>query len=132
MKPNAVIHNFQERLAASADLKFEAAWVAFYQMLWPNMIAAVRLDKDSKWQRWGVDRIVYLPGGREIKVDEKKRDSAYRDLLIEEWSVGRVIEGDFIGDKSVGRWTKRSVVISSPTLCQREASVSLFPLSFCD
>ena len=46
---NAVIHNFQDQLEYSAELSDEMAWVAFYKRLWPDMIAAVRIDKNSQF-----------------------------------------------------------------------------------
>jgi hypothetical protein len=84
---NAVIHNFQEQLAWSADLSDEKAWEEVYRALWPDLIATVRIDKYSKFQQWGVDREILLPQGKRFSVDEKKRDADYGDILLEEWSV---------------------------------------------
>lgn len=91
---NSVIHDFQEKLVQSLDLSDEANWVPFYQRLWPELISCVRLDKDSVWQRSGVDRVLFLPNGRQLFVDEKKRlpdrnGRTYDDFLCEEWSVFR-------------------------------------------
>ena len=101
---NAVIHNFQDQLEYSAELSDEMAWVAFYKRLWPDMIAAVRIDKNSQFQRWGVDREILLPNGKRFTIDEKKRKLDYGDLLLEEWSVAdfdwttkTVIKGKKIG-----------------------------------
>ena len=49
------------------------------------MLLCVRIDKDSQWQRWGVDRQILLPHGRQIFIDEKKRDTKWDDFLVEEW-----------------------------------------------
>lgn len=84
---NAVIHDFQEQLEYSAELSDESSWVEFYRRLWPDMIAAVRIDKNSQFQKWGVDRQILLPNGKQFTVDEKKRKRDYGDLLLEEWSV---------------------------------------------
>lgn len=84
---NAVVHDFQERLEWSADLSGEPQWIDFYRNVWPDMIAAVRIDAQSRWQKWGVDRAVFLPGGKCFLIDEKKREKAYQDILLEEWSV---------------------------------------------
>jgi len=81
-----VIHDFTERLEWSAELSDESAWVAFYKRLWPDLLLCVRIDRDSKWQRWGVDRMILLPEGKQILIDEKKRSTAYDDFLLEEWS----------------------------------------------
>lgn len=82
-----IVHDFQTRLAESQELSDEPAWVDLYRKTWPNMIACVRIDKDSVYQRWGVDREVLLATGQRITVDEKKRRKDYRDMCIEEWSV---------------------------------------------
>lgn len=84
---NVVVHNFQEQLEYSANLSDEASWVEFYRRLWPNMIAAVRIDANSKFQQWGIDREIYLPQGKTFSIDEKKRKKDYGDLLLEIWSV---------------------------------------------
>ena len=101
---NAVIHNFQDQLEYSAELSDESSWVSFYKRLWPDMIAAVRIDKNSQFQRWGVDREILLPNGKRFTIDEKKRKLDYGDLLLEEWSVAdfdwttkTVIKGKKIG-----------------------------------
>lgn len=93
MTPSAIVHDFAERLAYSAELSDEPSWVEFYSGLWPQMITCVRIDKNSKWQKWGVDRMVLLPEGRQILIDEKKRERnkktgiIYDDFLCEEYSV---------------------------------------------
>lgn len=101
---NAVVHNFQEQLEYSAQLSDEPAWIAFYKRLWPDMLAAVRIDKNSKFQQWGIDREILLPNGKRFSIDEKKRKKDYGDLLLEEWSVATfdkssntVIKGSKIG-----------------------------------
>lgn len=84
---NAVIHDFAERLEYSAQLSSEADWVEFYRRVWPDMVTAVRIDKDCKWQRSGVDRMIVLPGAKQVFVDEKKRETTWDDFLLERWSV---------------------------------------------
>ena len=99
MKPDqradvsAVTHDFHERLEFSAKLSDESSWVDFYRGLWPDMVSATRLDRDSEWQRDGIDRVVFLSNGRQLLIDEKKREATdkkgqpYLDVLLEEWSV---------------------------------------------
>lgn len=87
MPLDTVVHDFQEQLAYSSELSDEAAWVDFYRRLWPNMLTAVRIDKNSQFQRWGIDREIYLTNGKRFSVDEKKRKGDYGDMLLEEWSV---------------------------------------------
>lgn len=84
---NGVIHDFYERLDHSQKLSDEPSWVEFYRRIWPDMISCVRLDADSKLQRAGIDRAIFLPNRQiPIYVDEKKRDKDWGDLLVEEWS----------------------------------------------
>lgn len=89
---NTVAHNFQERLDWSQSLSDEPAWLDVYRKMWPDMLAAHRIDANSKWQKWGIDRVVYLPNGKQIFIDEKKREfrgKVYDDFLCEIWSVWR-------------------------------------------
>jgi len=98
----ALIHDFNERLQFSqAQSDQESAWIGFYQQAWPMMLAAVRLDANSKFQQHGIDRHVYLPNGKILAIDEKIRDpnqakdrdgDPYEDILLEEISV-------FYGDR---------------------------------
>jgi hypothetical protein len=89
----SVVHDFHERLEFSARLSDETSWVGFYQGLWPDMVSSSRLDRDSEWQRDGIDRIVFLKNGRQLLIDEKKRQKTdqhgrpFLDVLLEEWSV---------------------------------------------
>lgn len=84
---NSVVHNFQECLAESLTLSDEGSWIGFYQRLWPEALSIVRIDANSEWQRFGIDRMILLPNGKQITVDEKKRNSTWDDFLCEEWSV---------------------------------------------
>lgn len=110
---NAVIHNFQDQLEYSANLSDESSWVEFYRRLWPDLIAAVRIDKNSKFQQWGIDREVLLPNGKRFSIDEKKRKLDYGDLLLEEWSV---CDFDF-ENKKVIRGIKKGWAIDPEKRC---------------
>lgn len=93
----SIVHDFMERLAFSQAMGAEeAAWITFYQEAWPTLISIVRIDAQSRYQQWGIDRHVYLPAGKILAIDEKVRDpehardrdgDPYDDVLIEEWSV---------------------------------------------
>lgn len=98
----SIIHDFQERLEYSASLSDEPSWVEFYRRLWPEALSIIRVDTDSRWQRCGVDRMILLPGMKQVLVDEKKRTKDYGDLLIEEWSVGHYENGDRYAGKKIG------------------------------
>lgn len=116
----SVIHDFRERLEFSQRLSDEGDWTAFYRRLWPDLLLTARVDKDSKWQRWGVDRQVLLPGGRQVLIDEKHREKDWGDILIEEWSV---FYGDGSARNKIG-WSldpdKRCdfVVYAIPSACR--------------
>ena len=87
VRPRAIVHHFRDQLEYSATLSDEPAWVEFYQRLWPDLVAAVRLDQNGQGQRDGLDRVVHLPSGRCFTIDEKKRAKDYGDVLLEDWSV---------------------------------------------
>lgn len=94
---NGIIHDFHERLAFSQAMGAEeVAWVQFYQEAFPEHTLTVRIDAQSKYQEWGIDRHIYMPGGKILAIDEKVRDpekakdrdgDPYDDILIEEFSV---------------------------------------------
>lgn len=83
----AIVHDFHERLEWSQALSDEPQWVAYYRRIWPDAVYILRGDGDGQWQRWGVDRRITLPSGRDVFIDEKKRDGTWVDVLLEEWSV---------------------------------------------
>lgn len=97
----SIVHDFAERLEYSQRLSNEPEWIAFYQRLWPEALSIVRLDADSKWQRAGVDRMIILPNGKEVLIDEKNREKDFSDILLEEWSV---FFGDAHPENKLG-WT---------------------------
>lgn len=107
---NGLIHDFNERDDFSKQMRGEPAWIAFYQDVWPNATLLVRIDANSKYQEWGIDRHIYLPHGKMIAIDEKVRDperakdrdgDPYTDILIEEFSV---FKGDRHVQNKIG-WT---------------------------
>ena len=83
MRPDAIVHNFQDSLNQSLDIAGEADWVLFYREVWPELLAIVRVDADSDLQRSGTDRIIWLPNRRQITIDEKCRKKDYRDIALE-------------------------------------------------
>jgi len=96
----SVIHDFGDQLRWSQDMSLEPSWVAFYRRLWPEMVAAIRVDMNGMLQHSGVDRIILLSNGKQITIDEKKRKTWYGDILLEEWSVWRGTP-----DNSIVGWT---------------------------
>lgn len=82
-----VIHRFVDDLSYSNKLSDEPIWVDFYRRIWPRMIACVRIESESQWQKWGIDREIKLPNGKQFTIDEKKRREDYGDIALEMWSV---------------------------------------------
>jgi len=96
-----VTHNFQEQMEYSSLPTDEPAWEAFYRHFWPNMVGCHLVGGPSKWQQWGVDRVIYTASGQRFLIDEKKRAKDYPDILLEEWSVWR---GEGVSGNKIG-WT---------------------------
>jgi hypothetical protein len=110
---NAVVHSFGSQLEYSANLSDEAGWIDFYRTLWPDMIVAVRIDQNSQYQKWGIDRKILLKNGKEFTIDEKKRKVDYGDILLESHSVC-----NFDYDrKEVISWSKPGWAIDQDKRC---------------
>lgn len=98
----SVVASFAEDLKFSNLVTGEPAWVQYYQRLFPNLAASVRISKDGPLQRHGVDRILHWSNGMQITVDEKVRRKAYRDILLELYSdLGRKTPGWTIDDAKI-------------------------------
>ena len=80
-----IVHEFKDCLRYSELDSDEPTWDAFYRSVWPDMISAARIQANCEWQRQGVDRVLFLSGGRHVFVDEKKRKKDYGDILLEVW-----------------------------------------------
>jgi hypothetical protein len=81
-----MIHDFNERLQFSLEASCEPFWEAVYNKAFPTMTDLKTIDDLSK-QRLGIDRVVFLENGKEIYIDEKKREKVYSDILLEYISV---------------------------------------------
>lgn len=77
-----MLHSFHERLAYSLEASHEPFWCDVYRKAFPEM-REMTLEKAIAQQRAGVDRLVRLKCGRVLKIDEKKRDTVYPDILLE-------------------------------------------------
>ncbi len=82
----AVVANFGEDLNSSNALSDEPVWAEYYRRLFPDLAAMVKLEGDSPMQRHGVDRILHFPSGLQLTIDEKKRRTAFEDILLELYS----------------------------------------------
>lgn len=82
MKADAV-HKFKTQLAYSDAASDEPFWDAVYRKAFPDMVGNILCNMDGAGQRSGIDRLVYLSSGRDIRIDEKKRREVYNDILLE-------------------------------------------------
>jgi hypothetical protein len=78
-----LIHDFEERLKWSEAASDEPFWDAVYRKAFPGIVAHCLCSGDTPSQRMGIDRILFLGSGQELRVDEKKRRLEYGDFLLE-------------------------------------------------
>lgn len=82
-----MIHDFKERLHMSELASDEPFWEAIYKKAFPNFVNMMTCQGDTVAQRQGIDRVIVLSSGKIIKIDEKKREKEYPDILLEYISV---------------------------------------------
>lgn len=82
-----VTHDFHDQLAYSEQASCEPFWDAVYRKAFPNMINHMMCPGDTKSQRMGIDRVLFLANGMTIAIDEKKRKKDYGDIALEFISV---------------------------------------------
>jgi hypothetical protein len=73
------VHDFQQQNAYSQKPADEAFWEAAYRAYFPDFLSMTPCIPDVNAQRTGVDRVIVLTNGREVRVDEKKRAQSYCD-----------------------------------------------------
>ena len=86
-QPSLRTHDFRERLAYSEEASGDEFWEAVYRKAFPDMIGQVPSMGNTQAQRLGIDRFVHLSSGRTLRIDEKKREKVYPDILLEVVSV---------------------------------------------
>lgn len=77
-----MIHDFKERLDFSLQTSHEPFWNAIYKKAFPTMVD-LKLVDNMEQQLMGIDRIVFLKNGKNILIDEKKRENVWKDILLE-------------------------------------------------
>lgn len=77
---------FYNNLSQSMVCSRNDNWLVFYKYFFPTMISSSLHDNDLVAQRNGIDRKIFLKGGKVIGIDEKIRNKAYGDILLEESS----------------------------------------------
>jgi hypothetical protein len=83
-----VVHDFQQQNAYSQKPADEAFWESAYRAYFPDFLSMTPCIPDVNAQRTGVDRVIVLTNGREIRIDEKKRAKTHGangtpDILLE-------------------------------------------------
>jgi hypothetical protein len=78
-----MIHDFHERLRFSEACSDEPFWEAVYREAFPNLVSHMLCSGDTTSQRMGIDRLLMLGSGQELRIDEKKRGREYGDFLLE-------------------------------------------------
>ncbi len=79
----SIVHDFDERLRFSEEASHEDFWGAVYRKAFPTLINHMPCPGDTISQRMGIDRVLELDGNKTLKIDEKKRETVYQDVLLE-------------------------------------------------
>lgn len=80
---NPKVHEFRERLTYSEQASDEPFWQRVYRQAFPTMISCAMASGDTVSQRNGIDRVIVLASGQILRIDEKKRERTYNDILLE-------------------------------------------------
>lgn len=75
-----MVNDFNEDLAYS----FSGDINNFYRRIFP--VKKIEEVTDRQVQYRGIDKILYLEGGKELKIEEKRRRTDYGDILLEVYS----------------------------------------------
>jgi hypothetical protein len=69
--------------SAFADsVEYDDFWKEVYKKAFPNFRKMKKVETE-KWQKRGVDRVIWLSSGHYINIDEKLRRGIYSDILLE-------------------------------------------------
>jgi hypothetical protein len=79
-------HNFRDSLELSQKYAEAPWWDEVYRAAFPDLMVAQSVRDDGWAQRGGIDRLLMLSDGTVLKVDEKVREQAWPDILLEVWS----------------------------------------------
>lgn len=83
------VHEFRADLAFSEEPASDEFWQQVYFCAFPNFVKRIPVTGNTDAQRRGVDCLIYLANDRILRVDEKLRREAYRDILLEHTSNTR-------------------------------------------
>lgn len=74
---------FRDDLAFANDARLEDLWRKAYLLAFPDLVTLAATSRNGEHQRRGVDRLIYLPCDKILRVDEKLRRGVYDDVLLE-------------------------------------------------
>ena len=74
---------FEQDLMFSQKASDDLLWERFYRQLWPQVLKIEHNITNIEDQKIGIDRLIYLPHNRIIRIDEKKRRKQYNDICLE-------------------------------------------------
>ena len=77
------INIFKEDLEFSEKASEEDFWQQIYKKAFPNMVNNMQCKGNNQGQMLGIDRIIYLKSGKELRIDEKKRRENWDDIILE-------------------------------------------------
>lgn len=80
-------HDFNECLDYSEDETDAPFWNDVYREYFHNMVSSMPGNGNTESQRMGIDRVALLGNGKVLCIQEKKRKSAWSDILLEYISV---------------------------------------------
>lgn len=98
------VHDFSSQLSFSHGAAGEPEWCAAYRQAWPDLAEIIDMRHPGEHQKQGIDRVVVLPSGKIMTIDEKVRREQWPDLLVEIWSVYE----DRVPGWTVAPWKKCS------------------------
>lgn len=75
-------HNFRQSLAAAEDGHYESFWEEAYRKAFPALVLCASLQGDTVSQRQGKDRLIHLPNGQSLYIQEKIRPTRRDDSDI--------------------------------------------------
>ena len=70
-------------MAWSEEAGDEPFWDRIYKKAFPNLVNHMQTSGDTVSQRMGIDRVIMLANGHTLKIDEKKREQDWPDILLE-------------------------------------------------
>ena len=77
------MHDFKAQLEYSEQASCEPFWGKIYHKAFPSLVNHMPCAGDTKSQRMGIDRSIFLSNGKTLYIDEKKRRKIRNDILLE-------------------------------------------------